>query len=63
MKIIIDARELRRYDTCSYIERLIFYLQCLDHDNDYAILLKPNDFDGWNHTKMYQIRFKAVYLP
>lgn len=47
MKIAIDARELRT-STGRYIERLIYYLQKIDHKNQYLILLKPKDMDSWH---------------
>lgn len=47
MKIIIDARELRT-STGRYVERLLFYLQQIDNTNDYTVLLKPKDIDGWH---------------
>ncbi len=48
-KIVIDARELRT-STGRYIERLLHYLQQLDNDNSYTVLLKPKDFDSWQPT-------------
>lgn len=56
MKIAIDARELRT-STGRYIERLIHYLQQIDHTNQYVILLSEKDFDTWqpenpNFTKL-----------
>jgi glycosyltransferase involved in cell wall biosynthesis len=48
-KIVIDARELRT-STGRYIERLLHYLQQLDNDNSYTILLKPKDYDSWQPT-------------
>lgn len=45
-KIVIDARELRQ-STGRYVERLLHYLQKLDTTNDYTVLLKPDDFNGW----------------
>ncbi len=45
-RIAIDARELRT-STGRYVERLIHYLQQIDKTNDYTVLLKPKDFDGW----------------
>lgn len=57
--IVIVARELRT-STGRYIERLLHYLQQIDHDNDYTILLKPEDVDGWQPTNS---RFRAVACP
>lgn len=56
MRIVIDARELRT-TTGRYVERLLHYLQTVDKQNDYTVLLKPKDFDGWeasspNFTKV-----------
>jgi len=48
-KIVIDARELRR-STGRYVERLIHYLQQVDQQNDYIILLTPKDMDTWQPT-------------
>jgi glycosyltransferase involved in cell wall biosynthesis len=49
-KIVIDARELRT-STGRYIERLLHYLQQIKGDcNEYVVLLKPKDFDGWTPT-------------
>jgi glycosyltransferase involved in cell wall biosynthesis len=45
-KIVIDARALRT-STGRYVERLLHYLQQLDNDNSYTVLLKPKDFDTW----------------
>lgn len=45
-KIAIDARSLRG-STGRYVERLLHYLQEIDHTNDYVVLLKAKDMDGW----------------
>ena len=58
-KIVIDARELRT-STGRYIERLLHYLQRIDTGNDYVVLLKPKDVDGWEPSNH---RFKAVACP
>lgn len=55
-KIAIDAREINT-STGRYVERLLHYLQKIDHANDYAVLLKPGDMDTWtpsnpNFTKI-----------
>ncbi len=60
MKIVIDARELRT-STGRYIERLIFYLQSIDQENEYLILLKPADFDGWEPTNSRFTKIKCPY--
>jgi len=59
MKIVIDARELRT-STGRYVERLIFYLQRLDLNNDYVILLKPDDYDFWQPSNP---RFSKIECP
>lgn len=43
-RIAIDARELRT-SSGRYVERLLNYLQELDPENDYQVLLKPKDMD------------------
>lgn len=57
--IAIDARELRT-STGRYVERLIHYLQQIDHEHDYLILLYPKDMDSWEPTNP---RFKKVACP
>ena len=59
MKIAIDARELKT-STGRYVERLLHYLQEIDHSDDYSILLKPQDVQGWQ-TK--NERFHALDCP
>ncbi len=44
--IVIDARELRT-TTGRYVERLLHYLQQIDTQNSYQVLLTPKDIDGW----------------
>ena len=46
MKIAVDARELRT-SSGRYVERLLEYLQDIDTENDYVIILTQKDFDGW----------------
>jgi glycosyltransferase involved in cell wall biosynthesis len=45
-RIVIDARELRT-SSGRYVERLLHYLQRIDEQNEYVILLKPVDASGW----------------
>jgi glycosyltransferase involved in cell wall biosynthesis len=45
-RIVIDARELRT-SSGRYVERLLHYLQQIDHDNEYKVLLKPIDIKDW----------------
>ena len=59
MKIAIDARGLRT-STGRYVERLLHYLQQIDHDHDYVALLKPEDMDGWQPANP---RFTKVACP
>lgn len=49
MKIVIDARIIRT-TTGRYVERLLNYLQDIDKQNTYVILLDKKDFDGWQPT-------------
>lgn len=54
--IVIDARELRT-TTGRYVERLLHYLQQIDNEHRYTVLLKPKDMAGWepinpNFTKV-----------
>lgn len=58
-KIAIDARELNT-STGRYISRLLQYLQDIDHQNHYSILLKPDD------VKLFKVtnpNFTVVECP
>ena len=57
--IAIDARELRT-STGRYIEKLIHYLQKIDTENNYVVLLKPKDVAGWQSSNP---KFVAVACP
>lgn len=57
--IVIDARELRT-STGRYVERLLHYLQQIDNNHEYTVLLKPKDIDGWQSSNP---RFKKVACP
>lgn len=59
-KIVIDVRELRT-STGRYMERLVHYLQKVDTENKYVILLKPKDFDGWKPTNPNFTKVKTPY--
>lgn len=58
-KIAIDARELRT-STGRYMERLLHYLQHLDNDNEYLVLLRPEDFAHWHPINS---NFKKIKCP
>lgn len=45
-KIAIDAREIST-STGRYVQRLLQYLQKTDTQNNYLILLKPDDYVNW----------------
>jgi glycosyltransferase involved in cell wall biosynthesis len=57
--IIIDARELRT-STGRYIERLLHYLQQLESEHEFIVLLKPADMAGWVPTNS---RFTKIACP
>lgn len=59
MRIAIDARELST-STGRYVERLLHYLQKVDNEHDYLVLLKPADVAKWQPTNP---RFKPVACP
>jgi len=48
-RIVIDARELRT-STGRYVERLLHYLQQIDDEHQYRVLLRPQDVVGWQPT-------------
>lgn len=58
-KIAIDAREINT-TTGRYIERLLHYLQKIDHVNEYLVFLKPKDIDNWQPTEK---NFTKVACP
>lgn len=58
-RIVIDARELRT-STGRYVERLLHYLQQIDHQHDYTVLLTPKDMPGWKPTNP---RFTKLATP
>ena len=57
--IAIDARELRT-STGRYVERLLHYLQQIDTDHNYTVLIKPDDISSWKPTNP---RFTPVACP
>ncbi len=57
--IAIDARELHQ-STGRYVERLIHYLQKIDTEHDYIILLTPKDMDSWEPSNPH---FTKVACP
>ncbi len=59
-KIVIDARELRT-STGRYIERLLYYLQQIDNEHDYIVLLKPQDIVGWQPTSKHFTKMLCPY--
>jgi glycosyltransferase involved in cell wall biosynthesis len=56
MHIVIDARIISS-STGRYIERLVTYLQDIDHTNNYSVLVREKDKDYW---KPKQDNFKVV---
>jgi glycosyltransferase involved in cell wall biosynthesis len=59
-RIAIDARELGGSGTGRYVERLLYYLQTLDNQNEYTVLLRPAVFDSWNPSAK---NFSKVKCP
>lgn len=57
--IVIDARELRT-TSGRYVERLLYYLQQIDNQHYYKILLKPEDTASWQPSNK---NFEAVLCP
>lgn len=50
-RIVVDARELRT-STGRYMERLLHYLQQMDREHEYIVLLKPGDIASWNPVRV-----------
>ena len=61
-QIAIDARALFT-STGRYVERLIAYLQQIDHDNEYIVLLKQHDYDRWVPTSANFRKLVADHRP
>ena len=59
-RIVIDARELRT-SSGRYIERLLHYLQVVDRENNYSVLLKPQDVDGWQASSGHFAKLTCKY--
>src|SRR6185369_14315226 len=57
--IVIDCRTWE-FGTGRYQERLVHYLQQVDQENKYSILLAPRDFERWEPTNPH---FKKVLCP
>lgn len=57
--IVIDARELHT-TSGRYVERLLHYLQKIDSNHTYSILLSPKDMETWKPTNP---SFSAVACP
>lgn len=55
-RVVIDARELRT-SSGRYVERLLHYLQKLDHEHEYYVLLTSKDYDGWQpvHANFHKV--------
>lgn len=58
-KIVVDARELRT-SSGRYVERMLHYLQEVDLENNYHVLLKPKDMEGWKPTNP---KFHKIACP
>lgn len=50
MKIVIDARIIAS-STGRYVERLLTYLEKIDHENEYVALIRPQDTSIWQPTQ------------
>ncbi len=60
--IVIDARNIAT-STGTYTERLLHYLQELDHDNHYTVLIRSHDQEFWQpRADNFQVEF-ADFQP
>lgn len=57
--IVIDCRTWE-FGTGRYQERLVHYLQQVDRENEYSILMAPRDFERWEPTNPH---FKKILCP
>lgn len=58
-RIVIDFREMRT-GSGRYVERLVHFLQQIDHVHEYFLLVTPKDFTGWQPTNP---NFHKVLCP
>lgn len=58
--IVIDAREYST-STGRYINRLLHYLDKLEHEHDFTILLKPGDMEKAHFTNPRFVRLACPY--
>lgn len=59
-KIVIDAREYST-STGRYINRLLHYLDQLDHEHDFTVLLKPHDMEKAVFTNPKFTKIACLY--
>jgi glycosyltransferase involved in cell wall biosynthesis len=60
-RIAIDGRELGGSGTGRYVERLLHYLQTLDTENDYFVLVRPEYFNKWNPVSKNFTKIKCPH--
>jgi glycosyltransferase involved in cell wall biosynthesis len=58
MKIIIDARMISWPGIGRYTEKLLHYLERINDENNYVVLMLPSDVKTWQPTNH---RFKVIY--
>lgn len=60
-RIAIDARLLNSLGPGRYINRLLNYLQKIDTENEYLVLLSPDGMEDWNPTNPNFTKIEAPY--
>jgi glycosyltransferase involved in cell wall biosynthesis len=59
-RIVIDAREINT-STGRYVAKLLEYLQKIDHDNNYLVLLKPQDINSWQPSSDNFVKVESPF--
>lgn len=59
-KIVVDSREWNT-STGRYINNLVRCLEKIDKDNQYKILMKPEDLDSWDPSSSSFVKIKCSY--
>jgi glycosyltransferase involved in cell wall biosynthesis len=60
-RIAIDGRELGGSGTGRYVERLLHYLQAMDDQNDYFVLVRPAYFNKWHPVNKNFTKIKCPH--
>jgi glycosyltransferase involved in cell wall biosynthesis len=60
-RIAIDGREIGGSGTGRYVEKLLQYLQILDRENEYIVLMRPAVFNNWKPNSSNFSKIKSPH--